>query len=94
MTQSEVGIAEISVSLHVVKRLPDQPLLLQEALVRHQQVQVTLQRTALLTTAEGTGRRACESGATLCLIMVLKWLFLKKTEISPSVAVALSSHRP
>lgn len=31
---------------------------------------------------------------TLNLIMVLKWLFLKKTQSSPSCTVDVSSHRP
>lgn len=31
---------------------------------------------------------------TLCFIIVLKWLFLKNTDSSPSLAVVLSSHRP
>lgn len=57
VTQSEIGITEVPVSLHVVKRFPDQTLLLQEALVRHQQVQVTLRRRALLTTARENDRR-------------------------------------
>lgn len=42
VTQSELSVAEVPVALDVVKRLPDQTLLLQEALVRHQQVQVAL----------------------------------------------------
>lgn len=42
MTQSEVGVAEVPISLDIMKRLPDQTLLLQEALIRDQQVQVTL----------------------------------------------------
>lgn len=31
---------------------------------------------------------------TLCFIIVLKWLFLKNTDSSPSLAAVLSSHRP
>lgn len=42
MTQPEVGVTEVSVALDVMKRLPDQTLLLQETLICHQQVQVTL----------------------------------------------------
>lgn len=49
VAQSEVGVAEVSVSFNVVKRLPNHALLLQEALVRHQEVQVSLrgEQTAL-----------------------------------------------
>lgn len=42
MTQPEVGVTEVPVALNVVQRLPDQSLLLQEALVGHQEVQVAL----------------------------------------------------
>ena len=40
----KIGVAEAAVSVHVVQALPDHPLLLQEALVRHQQVEVALGR--------------------------------------------------
>lgn len=42
MAQPEVRVAEVSISFDVVKRLPDDALLLQEALIRHQEVQVAL----------------------------------------------------
>lgn len=45
MTQAEVGVAKVAISFHVVKRLPHQALLAEEALVRHQQVQVALRQT-------------------------------------------------
>lgn len=96
MTQPEIGVAEVSIALDVMKRLPDHRLLLQEALIRHQQVQVPLREetTALAAPPCVWSRYCIVCNPTLCLIMVLKWLFLKNTEISPSLAVALSSHRP
>lgn len=42
MTQPEIRVTEVSVALDVMKRLPDQTLLLQETLICHQQVQVAL----------------------------------------------------
>lgn len=61
MTQPEIGVAEVSVPLDVMKRLPDHRLFLQEALIRHQQVQVPLrEETAALPPPP------------LCLVMVLQ----------------------
>lgn len=42
MAEVELRVAEAAVAVHVVKALPHHALLLQEALVRHQQVQVAL----------------------------------------------------
>lgn len=82
MTQSEVRVTEVSVPLDVMKRLPDQTLLLQEALIRHQQVQVTLRdNKTLLTTATWTTDFACrhysgmENGHLVC-VCVCVWLHL------------------
>lgn len=50
MAEVELRVTEAAVAIHVVKALPHHALLLQEALVRHQQVQVAL------WTGEGTER--------------------------------------
>lgn len=47
MAEVEVSVTEAAVTIHIVQALPHHPLLLQEALIRHQQVEVAL--------GEGTG---------------------------------------
>lgn len=97
VAEVELGVTEAAVAIHAVQALPHHPLLLQEALVRHQQVKVALGRR------DGGhnqpwwvfgGGLSGVWGGTLCLIMVLKWLLRKKTPSSPSRARAVSSHSP
>lgn len=44
VAEVEIGVAEATVPIHVVEAFPNHLLLLQEALVRHQQVKVALGR--------------------------------------------------
>lgn len=72
----KIGVAEAAVSIHIVEALPDHPLLLQEALVRHQQVEVALKRRergqlALASVGEGcpSARRKVGKGLELHLVL-------------------------
>lgn len=96
VAEVELGVTEAAVPIHAVQALPHHPLLLQEALVCHQQVKVALGEEGQGTvSADGhPGVPGGVWGRTLCLIMVLKWLLRKKTPSSPSRARAVSSHSP
>lgn len=60
ITQPEIWVTEVSVTLNIMKRLPDHRFLLQEALIRHQQIEVPLRGQNFI------------NSHTLCLVMVLQ----------------------
>lgn len=62
VAEVEVGVTKAAVPIHAVQALPHHPLLVQEALVRHQQVKVALGRRDRGQSALA-GVRGCPAGS-------------------------------